>query len=95
MSDRPNYMTEEAHGRYQRAGFVLVLNALFVLHLVAYAVTNAVFLVVFGAFGVWWGLGLIVHALVTFAFGARFATWVDRGTHRRMAGGAGQAEPPE
>lgn len=89
MSDRQRQMTDEEHGRYQRVGIVPVLNALFILHLVAYAVTNAVFLVVFGTLGVWWGLGLIVHGLVTFAFGARFATWVDRAIRRRTGGSAG------
>ncbi len=31
----------------------------------------------------WWGLGLILHALAPFAFGTRLAVWVEKRICRR------------
>lgn len=72
------YLTKEEHERYQQARLALVLRLLFYLHLVAYLVTNSFFLFLFGRVGLWWGLGLIVHGVLTFVFGARLAFWVDQ-----------------
>ena len=77
MNDQP-YLTQEEHERYQRARIVWTLELLFYLHLAAYVITNGVFLILFGRVGLWWGVGLVLHGVLTFAFGTRLALWIDR-----------------
>lgn len=77
MNDQP-YLTREEHDRYQQARITFVLRLLFYVHLVAYIGTNGVFLFLFGRVGLWWGLGLVAHGIVTFVVGSHLALWVDR-----------------
>lgn len=77
MKDQP-YLTKEEYEGYQRARITFVLKLLFYVHLVAYVVTNGVFLLLFERVGLWWGLGLVAHGVLTFAFGSRLAFWVDQ-----------------
>ncbi len=77
MNDQPD-LTREAHERYQQARIVFVLRLLFYIHLVAYVATNGVFVFFFGRVGLWWGLGIIAHGVLTFVFGRQLAVWVER-----------------
>ena len=76
------YITAEEHRRYERARRQFAQMELLSLHAAVYVVYNVTLFLIFGEtspYGyLWWGLGLILHALVTFAFGARLAAWAEK-----------------
>jgi 2TM domain len=76
------YITVEEHRRYERARRQFAQLELLGLHAAVYLVYNVTLFLVFGEPSpyryLWWGLGLIFHALATFAFGARLAAWAEK-----------------
>jgi hypothetical protein len=81
------YFTVEEHRRYERARRQFAQLELLGLHVAVYLVYNVTLFLVFGEPSpyryLWWGLGLIFHALATFAFGTRLAAGVEKRIWRR------------
>ena len=81
------YITAEEHRRYECARRQFAQLELLGLHAAVYVVYNVTLFLIFGEPSpyryLWWGLGLILHALATFTFGTRLAAWVEKRIWRR------------
>ena len=84
---RERYITTEEHRRYELARRQFAQLELLGLHAVVYVIYNVTLFLVISEPSpyryLWWGLGLVAHALATFAFGASFAARVEKRIRRR------------
>ena len=85
-------VTVEEHRRYELARRQFALWRQCCLHAAVYVVYNGTLYLVVGEPSpqryLWWGLGLLAHAALVRALGARLAAWEERAIRRR-AGGVG------
>ena len=87
-------VTVEEHRRYELARRQFALWRQWWLHAAVYVAYNGTLFLVVGEPSpqryLWWGLGLLAHAALVRALGARLAAWEERAIRRR-AGGVGDA----